>query len=113
MFFPAQSRIQGYMYNILSETDYQERMLPETPPRAKTPPSPAEQRQGGIALIDTRPLGGVRREVGSGQLYGGRPLLPARPGDRTSVFRRGREQVWGLPLHRLLSKILSNCVSAG
>ncbi|EIE26155.1 hypothetical protein COCSUDRAFT_40298 [Coccomyxa subellipsoidea C-169] len=89
----CKSRIQGYMYNILSVTDYQERILPATPPRAKTPPSPVQQRQRGVALIDARPSGGVRRDAGRGQLPGGQPLLPDRPGDRTSVFRRGREQI--------------------
>ncbi|KAK9907273.1 hypothetical protein WJX75_000407 [Coccomyxa subellipsoidea] len=89
----CKSRILGYMYNILSETDYQERMLPETPPRAKTPPSPAAPRPRGVSLIDARPSGGVRRDPGSGQPYGGRQLLPARPGDRASVFRRGRDQM--------------------
>ena len=51
-----QSRIQGYMYNITSETDYSERMLPPTPPREKeaSPPTPA-RHVSSRAIIDEAP----------------------------------------------------------
>ena len=76
-----QSRIQGYMYNILSETDYQERILPATPPRAKTPPSPgpAPERHRALPLIDARPSGS----------RGDERARASRFGDRAPAFRRG------------------------
>ena len=33
-----QGRIQGYMYNIKSEQDYQERIIPPSPERPSSPP---------------------------------------------------------------------------
>lgn len=89
------------MYNILSETDYQERLLPPTPPRAKTPLSPGptslplgqhpeQQRAGseqwrGTPLIDACPPGG-------GASWREAHRSRSRDG-RASVFRRGRQQV--------------------
>lgn len=77
-----QSRIQGYMYNILSETDYQERILPATPPRAKTPPSPGPtaERQRPLPLIDARPSSSRGDEW---------TRVSSRFGDRAPAFRRG------------------------
>ena len=53
-----QGRIQGYMYNIKSEQDYQERNIPPSPERASSPPvrSSLLSRWGPtpLSLIDTR-----------------------------------------------------------
>ena len=52
-----QGRIQGYMYNIRSEQDYQERNIPPSPERASSPPvrSSLLSRWGPtpLSLIDT------------------------------------------------------------
>ncbi|BDA50857.1 probable E3 ubiquitin-protein ligase IE61 at N-terminal half [Coccomyxa sp. Obi] len=87
----CKSRIQGYMYNILSETNYQERILPATPPRAKTPPSPGPtaERQRALPLIDARP------SSSRGDARGERPRASSRPGDRAPAFRRGSRDLAG------------------
>ena len=77
-----QSRIQGYMYNITSETDYSERMLPPTPPREKeaSPPTPARHvsqprhhRRGAAA-----PACPSAEPVQDGQAAGGRARRDGR-----------------------------------
>jgi hypothetical protein len=74
--------MQGYMYNILSESDYKERMLPPTPPRHRSPEASAS----------SRPLIEVERPYRTAQERPSRfheaPTLHCRP---DSVFRRGRD----------------------
>ncbi|CAL8462766.1 g2299 [Coccomyxa elongata] len=84
----CKSRIQGYMYNILSETDYQERILPATPPRAKTPPSPGPtaERQRALPLIDARP---------SSSRGDARTRASSRFGERAPAFRQGSRDLAG------------------
>ena len=77
-----QSRIQGYMYNITSETDYSERMLPPTPPREKeaSPPTPA-RHVSSRAIIDEappRPPAPQQEPVQDGQAAGGRARRDGR-----------------------------------
>ena len=85
-----QSRIQGYMYNITSETDYSERMLPPTPPREKeaSPPIPA-RHVSSRAIIDEAP---PRPPAPQQSHYRtDRPLVAGRAGAGGAVFRRGSE----------------------
>ena len=82
-----QSRIQGYMYNIVSETEYNEQMLPATPPRTKEPSPPIAARPASArAIIDEPPA--QRRAAQSTAYSADRPLVPSGAGDRRAVFRR-------------------------
>ena len=85
-----QSRIQGYMYNITSETDYSERMLPPTPPREKeaSPPTPA-RHVSSRAIIDEAPPRPPAPQ--QSQYRTDRPLVAGRAGTGGAVFRRGSE----------------------
>ena len=85
-----QSRIQGYMYNITSETDYSERMLPPTPSREKEASPPIAARHvSSRAIIDEAP---PRQPAPQQSQYRtDRPLVSSRAGASGAVFRRGSE----------------------
>lgn len=89
----VQSRIQGYMYNILSETDYRERLLPPTPPRKKeaSPPIAARLPSSRRPIIDEAPPAHPHAaQAGQGAAYRTeRLLVSSRAGDRSAVFRQG------------------------
>ena len=85
-----QSRIQGYMYNITSETDYSERMLPPTPPREKEASLPVSARHvSSRAIIDEAPQ--RQPDPQQSQYRTGRPLVSSHAGSSSAVFRRGSE----------------------
>ena len=91
--FPVQSRIQGYMYNITSETDYSERMLPPTPPHEKEASPPlAERHISRRAIIDEPPAGGSLAQQGRPQnaapRAGERPLVAGLAGHQRTIFRQ-------------------------
>ena len=91
--FPLQSRIQGYMYNITSETDYSERLLPPTPPRKKEASPPmAERHISRRAIIDEPPAGASLAQQGRLQnaapRAGERPLVASLAGHRRAIFRQ-------------------------
>ena len=85
-----QSRIQGYMYNITSETDYSERMLPPTPPREKeaSPPIPARHVSRRAIIDDVPPRQPAPQQS---QYRADRPLVSSRAGASGAVFERGSE----------------------
>ena len=98
----AQSRIQGYMHNILSDTEYSQRMLPATPPRrAKSPPSPLSPRgrgsDAGRAIIDPdpprSPRDAHRGHRSTSSSSGSRREALGRPRGDASAFRRGRHDL--------------------
>ena len=88
----VQSRIQGYMYNIVSETEYSEQMLPASPPRVKEPSPPIPARHiSARAIIDEPPA--QHRAAQQGRAQGtaytaDRPLVSSRAGDRRAIFRQ-------------------------
>ncbi|CAL5223157.1 g5626 [Coccomyxa viridis] len=88
----CKSRIQGYMYNIVSETDYREQILPATPPRNKEPSPPIAARPAGArAIIDEPPAHHRAAQPGrahSTAYTADRPLVSSRAGDRRAVFRQ-------------------------
>ena len=78
-----QSRIQGYMYNITSETDYSERMLPPTPPREKEASLPVSARHvSSRAIIDEAPQ--RQPDPQQSQYRTGRPLVSSHAGSSYS-----------------------------
>ena len=89
----VQSRIQGYMYNITSETDYSERLLPPTPPREKEASPPmAERHISRRAIIDEPPAGAPLAQQGRLQnaapRVGERPLVASSASHRRAIFRQ-------------------------
>ena len=48
-----QGRIQGYMYSIKSEQDYQERIIPPSPERTSSPPVRSGWGPQPLSLIDS------------------------------------------------------------
>ena len=91
--FSVQSRIQGYMYNITSETNYSERLLPPTPPREKEASPPiAERHISRRAIIDEPPAGGPLAQQGRPQnaapRAGERPLVAGSAGHQSTIFRQ-------------------------
>ena len=85
-----QSRVQGYMYNITSETQYSKRMLPPTPPREKEASLPIPARHvSSRAIIDEAP---PRQPAPQQSQYRtDRPLVSSRAGAGGAMFRRGSE----------------------
>jgi hypothetical protein len=91
--FSVQSRIQGYMYNITSETNYSERLLPPTPPREKEASPPiAERHINRRAIIDEPPAGGSlaqqSRPQSAAPRAGERPLVAGSAGHQGTIFRQ-------------------------
>lgn len=80
------------MYNIISETDYSEQLLPATPPRLKEPSPPIVARPiSARAIIDAPPA--QHRAAQQGQAQGtsyaaDRLLISSRAGDRRALFRQ-------------------------
>lgn len=84
----VQSRIEGYIYNIVSETKYNEQTFPATPPREREPSPPIQPRPASArAIIDERPAQRPFAQQGTAYRID-RPLVSSRAGDRRGVFRQ-------------------------